>query len=279
MTASTPAERGSAAPIPETTRRAGTLIPSVKRASALAHLIQSEIIQMGWPVGKMLGSEAELIERYGVSRSVLREAVRLLESRWVARMRPGPGGGLMITTPDSTAVMETTRLYLDYQGVQTLDLYNVWMALELSAITSLSNSIDEDGAERLRVLIAQEQTVLESDPGGAIDVWMERGLNLHTEIARQTNNPALVLFLSVVVDLALDHHTPLPEPVLAAKWLHASHSGIVEAIVSGDEGMAQLRLRRYMHGLIIGGGMGPLDPREGGGPEWPLDADGLHRSR
>jgi DNA-binding FadR family transcriptional regulator len=244
----------------------------VKRAATVAHAIQSEIIRRGWPVGEMLGNEAELIDRYEVSRSVLREAIRLLESRWVARMRPGPGGGLMVTAPDPAGVRETTRLYLDYQGVQALDLYNVWMSLELFAVISLSKTIDEAGAQRLRTLITLEETVLENDPAAAIDVWMERGLNLHAEIAHQTKNPGLELFLSVVVDLALEYHLPLPEPGAAARWLHTSHAGIVEAVVSGDEGLAQLRFRRYMHGLIKGGGMGPLDSTEGSDLDWPLDA-------
>ena len=36
----------------------------------------TEVIATGWPVGASLGSEAALQQRYGVSRSVLREAVR-----------------------------------------------------------------------------------------------------------------------------------------------------------------------------------------------------------
>lgn len=253
-----PAAKGRA----DDRRRRKQLLGAVsgeKRASTLAATIESAIVSKGWPVGEILGSEAELIERYGVSRSVLREAIRILESRWVARMRPGPGGGLVVTAPDPGAVKDTTRLYLDFQGVRASHLYQVWTALELAAVAELAESIDEAGVDRLRRLIADEAEMLDRDPQAAIELWMSQNLNLHSEIARQTGNPALVLFLGVVVDLALEYRTELPDPAGAARWLHHSHSGIVDAIVSGDGSLAQLRLRRYMKQLMRGGGLGPVN--------------------
>src|SRR5690349_11753302 len=56
-----------------------------KAAEALARRIQAEVIADGWHVGAYLGSEPDLLARYDVSRSVLREAIRLLEHNSVAR--------------------------------------------------------------------------------------------------------------------------------------------------------------------------------------------------
>ena len=50
--------------------------------------------------GDLVGTEPELIEREGVSRALLREAVRLLEHHHIARMRRGPGGGLFVMAPE-----------------------------------------------------------------------------------------------------------------------------------------------------------------------------------
>lgn len=232
--------------------------PRDKRGSELARVIQSEIIRGSWPIDKVLGSEAELIERYSVSRSVLREAVRLLESRGVARMRPGPGGGLRVTAPEPAAVRDVTRLYLDFSGVRANDLYQVWTALELVAVAAVADSIDEEGVRRLRALLADEAAIVENNPDAAIDVWVERGMNLHLEIARQAANPALELFLGVVVELATEYHTELADPAAAARWLHASHTDIVSALVSGDAELAALRVRRYLKSLMRGGGLGPI---------------------
>lgn len=56
-----------------------------KRAAKVADRIIEDVMVLGWPVGEVLGSESELLERYNVSRAVFREAVRLIEHQQVAR--------------------------------------------------------------------------------------------------------------------------------------------------------------------------------------------------
>ena len=71
-----------------------------------------DVVDRGWPLGEVLGSQSELIERYGVSRAVFREAVRLVENQQVAFMRRGPGGGLVVTEPTVDAIIDAAVLYL-----------------------------------------------------------------------------------------------------------------------------------------------------------------------
>ena len=86
--------------------------PTPSGRAKVADRIIEDVMAMGWPVGEVLGSEADLLERYEVSRAVFREAVRLLEHQQVARTRRGPGGGLVITEPTIGAVIDAVVLYL-----------------------------------------------------------------------------------------------------------------------------------------------------------------------
>ena len=72
-----------------------------KGAETVARNLTQAIVIEGLQPGDLVGTEPELIEREGVSRALLREAVRLLEHHQIARMRRGPGGGLFVEAPST----------------------------------------------------------------------------------------------------------------------------------------------------------------------------------
>jgi len=97
------------------TQRAYNFLPRAKpfkKAERVEQAIRDLIIAQGWPVGRNLGSEAELGARFGVGRSVLREALRSLEQLGVIEMGRGGRSGLRIISPDPAAVIETCRRHL-----------------------------------------------------------------------------------------------------------------------------------------------------------------------
>ncbi len=203
-------------------------------AMRLAHAIEQEIIGRGWPVGEGLGSEAQLMERYQVGRSVLREAVRILESRWVARPRPGPGGGLVVTAPDPDGVRDATRVFLDFARVRPDHLLDTWLALETVAVGELAATIDAAGIRQLRKIL--------HDDGRSAATPRSPGAAFHIEIARLAGNPAIELFVHVLIDLV---HPPQPEDAAREnlRWEDPAHQEIVDAIIVGDAALAQHHMR------------------------------------
>ena len=103
----------------------------------------------------VLGSEADLLERYQVSRAVFREAVRLLEHQQVARTRRGPGGGLVITEPTIDAVIDTVVLYLHRVDARLDEIFEARIILEELAAQLASERTDEVGVVRVAALRPQ----------------------------------------------------------------------------------------------------------------------------
>jgi DNA-binding FadR family transcriptional regulator len=220
-----------------------------KLAEVIAARIREDIVARGWPVDAVLGSESELLARYRISRAVLREAVRLLEYHAVARMRRGPGGGLLVTRPDPQASIDTIALHLEYRRVGRDDLRVVRDAIELGALDRVLVAADHDGLDpdtvgRLRTAAATTADGTPPDP--------VKGDLFHTELAELAGNPVLVLFLRITTELFRAHTTaqepPLPYTETAGEVRHA-HERILAAVLDGDAGLARHRMRRHLEAL------------------------------
>ncbi|WP_405538831.1 FCD domain-containing protein [Streptomyces sp. NBC_00075] len=219
-----------------------------KLAEVVAARIHDDIAARGWQVGMVLGSEADLLARYGISRAVLREAVRLLEYHQVARMRRGPGGGLVVTEPEPQASIDTMALFLEYQGVTADDLRIVRNAIELGIIarvTARHAAGDTEVVERLT------KAVRWATEGPADD--LRKADLFHSELAALADNPVLSLFLAIITELfrrhASGHDRPLPGDTAADEVQHV-HQRILDAIVQGDAGIARHRMGRHLDALI-----------------------------
>src|ERR1700684_1596291 len=138
--------------------------PKAKRASKVADQIIKDVIAGGWQVGQILGSEADLLARYQVSRAVFREAVRLVEHQQVARTRRGPGGGLVVTEPTVDAVIDAVLLYL-YRAEARLDeVFEARLVLEDIAAGLAPARLEEQDLATLRVFAEDAQPVPPADP-------------------------------------------------------------------------------------------------------------------
>ncbi|MCV7101761.1 FadR/GntR family transcriptional regulator [Mycobacterium palustre] len=217
-----------------------------KLASKVARRIEADIVRRGWAVGESLGSEQSLQQRYGVSRSVLREAVRLVEHHQVARMRRGPGGGLLICEPDAGPATRAMVIYLEYLGTTLEDLLNARLVLEPLAAALAAERMDEAGIRRLRaVLRAEEQW----RPGGPAPPD-----EFHIALAERSKSPVLQLFVDILMRLttryALRSQTDsATEAIETVDQLHGAHAAIAAAVTAGDAARAKTLTERHVEAV------------------------------
>jgi DNA-binding FadR family transcriptional regulator len=195
-----------------------------------------DIIAAGWPVGEVLGSEADLLGHYGVSRAVFREAVRLLEHQQMARMRRGPGGGLVVTEPTIDTIIDSLLLYLCRVGARLDEVLETRLVLEDLVSHLAPNRLNELGLQDLRQLVRQEESGVVTDPRA-----------LHTFLASATGNSALQLFVEIINRVSLLYIVDATR--LTAQTLGDSrraHAQIAEAVIDRNEGLAQRRMTRHL---------------------------------
>jgi DNA-binding FadR family transcriptional regulator len=214
-----------------------------KTGVAVARRIEEEIIGDGWPLGKWLGSEPELIDRYEVSRAAFREAVRLLEFRGVARMRTGPRGGLIVTAPDASVVTRAAASFLDYQHVRAPHLFNARSALELKCIELIGGRMSREQCERLQATVDAESTYSPAQIA-------ENSDQFHLVLAELAGDPAIELFLRVLTELTGGHSFPAAYDTFdnsnAIYRTCREHRRIATALMSGDVDKASTLMLRHL---------------------------------
>jgi len=172
-----------------------------KLGARVAERLQAEILQSGWPVGHLIGSEAQLCARYEVSRNTLREAVRLLEAYGAIRTRPGEGGGLVVAAEPRAFMARAVANYLGFVDLGTNELFDARLLLESTGAALAVDRADEVEARRLLVLAER----IDEAPAGPI------ALGLHGELRRAVidlvGNPAMALFMSALNELTVELST------------------------------------------------------------------------
>jgi DNA-binding FadR family transcriptional regulator len=84
---------------------------SDKLGCRIAIALEEQFIAAGWPIGHPFATEQALCRQFGVSRRIIREALRVLELRGTARLRRGTHPTLEITTPNAEIVVDILRGY------------------------------------------------------------------------------------------------------------------------------------------------------------------------
>jgi DNA-binding FadR family transcriptional regulator len=217
-----------------------------KLAEQVAAQIERQIVERGWPVGQVLGSEAGLAEEFGISRAVMREATRILEHHLVVSSRRGTGGGLVVVAPDMQAVLPPMAMFLDYQGVSPAQLFESRSVIELGAVGLAAERIDEEGAVRLREALKAEEAEL-TDPHKYL-----LSHELHVLIAELSGNPTLRLFIAALTTLSSSHAkakfatVKRPRALEIGKEIGRAHRRIADAVMGGDSELARKRMLSHL---------------------------------
>jgi DNA-binding FadR family transcriptional regulator len=120
------------------------------RAERVAADLEQEILSARLPVGAHLGRRAELMDRFGISPTVMNETLRILRDRDLVNVRPGPGGG--ITVASAPAQVRVGALDLSFQPStpHPLDLFEARLYLEFGLTKAAFERATTDDVAAMR---------------------------------------------------------------------------------------------------------------------------------
>ena len=183
---------------------------SVRIADRLAELI----VHGRFAPGDKLPSELELSAELNVSRTTLREALRILATRGLVEVRRGVG----------TFVTQSRNVHADYDvlkiqntNVNTKDLYEMRLMFEpQAAYYAALRASDEELQQIFRFGALNEQMIRSRDP-----LWDDTEQKFHNSIASATHNPFITALLPIF-NRAIHHGILLANeaPEVAEMTLH-----------------------------------------------------------
>ncbi len=193
------------------------------RGETLARLIEEDIAADGLGTGDSMGPLRELAARYGVGRSAICEAVRILERRGLARMRPGRWGGLILAKPALEVAVEELADFFRLTGVSLRQLLDAREAVD-GAAARLAAGRPRSGLELSRLC----------DINARGDNPLVRNLALRAEVASLAGNSALHLFVQCLNSLTLDFAASAESERRRARPGAGAGARLIAALGRGD---------------------------------------------
>jgi GntR family transcriptional repressor for pyruvate dehydrogenase complex len=192
--------------------------------------------------GEKLSSEQELCTQFKVSRTALREALRMLAARGLIVIMKGKG--IYVQNISAETVTDPIYLYLQMQRESNyiLDVIHARQIIEPPIAASAALYHTEEDAKRLQ----KDLNDLKEYDGDYKEL-SRLDMLFHLDIARASENPLVPLLLEPIHRLAPRIKSSVYATVIDAKQLAVEwHEKILTAILNRDAENARLAMIRHL---------------------------------
>ena len=229
---------------------------TVSRAPSLsdkvAEMLTEAIVSRRIKPGERLPSERDLGEKFSVSRTVVREAVRSLAARGLVRVTSGRG--VEVNEFSGSGVADSMRLLVrGHEGLNYDKVHEVRTALEVQTAGLAAERAKPADIARLRKLCEDyEESLAKRDFATA----SELDFQFHRELVRATDNELLLAMLDSIADVLREVRAQsISRPHVGERGLKA-HLRILKGVMAGKPDAAREAMSEHLaeaHNVWRGG--------------------------
>ncbi|MET9730426.1 FCD domain-containing protein [Streptomyces sp. NPDC006458] len=218
--------------------------------------IEQQVFAGELKAGDHLPPERELALALGVSRSALREALRVLETigALVANVGRGPDAGARIVRNPDDALGRVLRLHLALGSYDLEDVLEARVVLERSSFEAASRSASEDDLAEAEALLDRMR-----EAGPNVVAYNDLDTAFHVLIARSSGNHLVSTLTSAVREsvrtLILQAEEAAEDWAVTAEGLNAEHGELLRLLRAGEGAAAADLVERHIrgfHGAVVG---------------------------
>ncbi|MFC5067320.1 FadR/GntR family transcriptional regulator [Flaviflagellibacter deserti] len=174
-------------------------MPVLRRRDTLSHQVleamRERIANGDFKSGEKLPSEQELIEEFGVSRTVVREAIASLKAMGIVSTQQGVGAFVVQLSESPAFQIERASLDIIHEAVSVLE---VRISLETEAAYLAAERRSASDIEAMKAAL-RDMEVSIAENGDAV----QADLDFHSAIARATGNKHFLSLFSYLGTLLI----------------------------------------------------------------------------
>lgn len=206
-----------------------------------------------WAEGKKLPSEQELADSFGVSRNMVREAIKLLKERGLAE--PKNGLGVYITRPNPEQLSAFVYRYVLLNHTELRMIYDTRILLEEYCVGCAAARCTEEDLERVREIVSYMK-----DTSMSVREFQEADYMFHISLAEISGNPLNVMMISAFKDVFLAILGQNYQNLEESGTTRRDHEMILEAVANHDAERAKSLLIRHLEDSYDNARKHHLDP-------------------
>ncbi|MDE0840747.1 MAG: GntR family transcriptional regulator [Porticoccaceae bacterium] len=218
---------------------------------AVSEKIRQVILSGELQAGDMLPTELELADQFGVTRSTLREAIRLLEDSGIIGRTDRKR--LVVTLPQTATIGRSVSSAMLMHRVTFEELWQVAMGLEPLAGKLACASATADDKQRLAANLQLTATVLDDHKR-----LLEAEIEFHNLVASATHNYALLQARAPLNDLFYPAWGAVIRALSPGQRILVAHQKVFDAICNNQPKEAERWMEKHMIDFRRGIEMGNL---------------------
>lgn len=213
-----------------------------KASDVLANELRERILSGEYPEGTPLPPERELVVQTRMSRTTVREALRILEVQCLIRIKAGRAGGAFVQHPGEESVADSLDLLIRGRRLRLASVHETREAIEPSCarLAALHRTTAD-----LRRLEAANDAVA---AGGSLEEFLQANVDWHVAVATAGHNEILtgiMMALSRAIYTAT-HNEGFVDDEVRSITVRA-HESVTRAIEDEDADAAVRRMTRHVH--------------------------------
>jgi GntR family transcriptional regulator, transcriptional repressor for pyruvate dehydrogenase complex len=232
-------------------------VPSTKKTTRsrekpeqIADELRALIVSGHLADGESLGREPDLVERFGVSRPSLREALRILEAEGLITVVRGVLGGVIVHQPNERMTARTAALLLQSRNVTLGDVHEARTMIEPAAVRVLASSPRRKSVDELKSLIEAQRAVID-DP----EAFGHANARFHERLVAMAGNQTLSIVAEMLNEVVARAVTAVSKSNSRRDSLATRQRGIrsqerlIELIAIGASIDAEAHWRTHMEAV------------------------------